>query len=311
MRRGVDRRSILKTALGGALGLALAPYASPALAASRPTLTRLNDKLAVISGVGGNVVALSTSDGLVLVDSGAAEHTDALLSQLKELPGGGRVQTLFNTHYHAEQTGSNAAFGRAGATIIAHERTRQWLATDYWVPGEDRWEKARPKEAQPTRTFYTNGDMNVGGERIEYGYLVEAHTSGDIYVFFRDSNVLVVGDVASPDRDPVHDWFTGGWLGGRLDAQALLLKISNDQTKIVPGFGPVMTRAQLEAEHKALSQVFTRMVEQVQKGAGPKNMLEAGVLKDVGLTFKDPDKFLYDACKGLWAHHNKLAHDIV
>ncbi len=57
--------------------------------------------------------------------------------------------------------------------------------------------------------------MNAGGERIDYGYLIEAHTSGDIYVFFRDSNVLAVGDVASPARDPELDYFTGAWIGGR------------------------------------------------------------------------------------------------
>ena len=65
--------------------------------------------------------------------------------------------------------------------------------------------------------------MNAGGERIDYGYLIEAHTSGDIYVFFRESNVLAVGDVASPARDPELDYFTGAWLGGRVDAMTRLV----------------------------------------------------------------------------------------
>ena len=86
--------------------------------------------------------------------------------------------------------------------------------------------------------------MKAGAETIEYGYLLEAHTRGDAYVFFRDSNVLAVGDVVSPLRDPSLDWYAGGWLGGRVDAMDDLLELVDDQTRIVPAYGPVMTRAQ-------------------------------------------------------------------
>lgn len=271
----------------------------------------MNDKLAVVTGVGGNVVALVTNDGLVLVDGGAPEHTEALVAQLRGLASGGRVQTLFNTHWHLDQTGSNETFGRAGAKIVAHEKTRLWLATDHYVPTEDRYEKARPKEAPPTQTFYICGDMTAGAEHIEYGYLLEAHTCGDIYVFFRDSNVLAVGDAVSSERDPELDWLSGGWLGGRVDALALLLKLSNDQTRIVPASGPVITRAQVQAEHDMLTVIFNRMVELMRKGYGSKDMLDAAVMQGSSRSWNDPQKFLYDAYKGLWAHHNTLSPDIV
>src|SRR5690606_5733991 len=127
-------------------------------------------------------VAFSGSNGVVLVDSGAADLTAAVQARL-----GGAVRTLFNTHYHADQTGGNAALARAGAEIRAHTITKQWLAADYWVPAEDRWEKAPPKEAVPTVVFRDKGELLAGTERIEYGYLLEAHTRGDAYVFFRDS----------------------------------------------------------------------------------------------------------------------------
>jgi glyoxylase-like metal-dependent hydrolase (beta-lactamase superfamily II) len=169
------------------------------------------------------VVALSSPDGLTLVDCGAAAHSSTLLKQLRELPGGKRVQTLFNTHWHADQTGSNDVFGKAGAQIIFHQQSYLWLATDHWVPSEERYEKARPRAAHPTRTFYTTGDLTAGEEHIEYGYLIEAHTDGDAYVFCRDSNVLAVGHVASPVRDLELDWFGGGWIGGRLDALSQLI----------------------------------------------------------------------------------------
>ncbi|MGH8258671.1 MAG: MBL fold metallo-hydrolase, partial [Steroidobacteraceae bacterium] len=215
----MDRRTILQGALGGMIGASLMPFAGAA-AASEPTLTRLTDKLAVVSGVKDNVVALSTGDGLLLVDSGSPGETGALSGVLRRLSGGARVRTLFNTHYHLDQTGGNAALGKAGATIIAHAKTKQWIANEHYDPEADRYVRALPKAAWPTQVFYSTGSMSVGGEHIEYGHLVSAHTEGDCYVHFRDSNVLAVGHVASPMADPQLDWFAGGWLGGRLDALA-------------------------------------------------------------------------------------------
>src|SRR5690606_30186702 len=120
----------------------------------------------------------------LLVDSGAA----AFARSLQERLDGAAVHTLVNTHYHADQTGGNAHFGAAGATIRAHEITRQWLSSDYYVPAEDRWVTALPAAGRPTETFREKVETTAGTETIECGYLLEAHTRGDIYVLFRDSN---------------------------------------------------------------------------------------------------------------------------
>ena len=229
----MDRREVLKGAITGMLTLWAAPFIR---AAQQPGggVSRLTDSLAVADAAGSNVVAFSTGDGLVLVDSGAPKSGDSLAGALKSFAGSAKVQTLFNTHYHLDQTANNELFASAGAKIIAHDRTRHWMGTDYWVPAEERYEKARPKAALPTETFLDKGSIKAGAEQVDYGYLIEAHTSGDIYVFFRNSNVLAVGDVASPQRDPALDYFTGAWIGGRVDAMDALLKISNEQTRIVP-----------------------------------------------------------------------------
>jgi glyoxylase-like metal-dependent hydrolase (beta-lactamase superfamily II) len=153
--------------------------------------------------------------------------------------------------------------------------------------------------------------MHAGAESIEYGYLLEAHTRGDIYVFFRDSNVLAVGDVASPLRDPVLDWYAGGWLGGRVDAMDDLLALANDATRIVPAYGPVMTRVQLQAERDMMAHLYDRTTELTDHGRSAHDMLEAGVLKEVNREFKDPYRFLYDVCKGLWAHYTNFGGNIV
>ena len=301
----IDRRSLLKASLGGLAGLVSVPL----LGAGSPRLSSqvLAGKVTLISGAPGNVLALATDEGVVLVDSGAADHARALKASL----GSAKVPVLFNTHYHADQTGGNALFGAAGAAIHAHVITRQWLATDYYVPAEDRWVKALPAKALPTVTFRQKGEMKAGAERIEYGYLLEAHTRGDIYVFFRDSNVLAVGDVASPLLDPVLDWYTGGWLGGRVDAMDDLLALANDETRIVPAYGPVMTRVQLQAERDMMSRLYDRTTLLTTQGRSARDMLEAGVMKEVSRTFQDPYRFLYDVSKGHWAHYTNFGGNIV
>ena len=294
-------------------------WASPRARAGQQTaaaggVRRLTGKIAVVDGGGTNVISFSTGDGLLLVDSGVPKYGDKLVADLKAMTGvagNSKVHTLFNTHYHLDQTGNNELFAASGAKIIAHDRTRQWMANDYWLPDQERYEKARPKAAWPAEVFFNTGSMKAGGEQVDYGYLVSAHTGGDIYVHFKDSNVLAVGDVASPVKDPELDWITGAWIGGRVDAMDLLLKISNEQTKIVPGAGPVMTYAEFKAERELMETVRQRLFKQIREGDGPQDMLDGGVLKGLARTWKDPYKFLYAAAKGLWGNHNKLDPNVV
>jgi glyoxylase-like metal-dependent hydrolase (beta-lactamase superfamily II) len=304
----LDRRQFLAGAAGGLLGSLAAPRPGAAQAAD---VVPLNDRLSLLTSGRTNVVALSATDGLVLVDSGAPESSDRLLTSLRQLSPSGRVGTVFNTHWHTENTGANAALRQGGATIVAHENTRLWMATPVWIPAEDRYRQPRPRIAHPDKTFYADGSMNAGGERIDYGYLIEAHTSGDIYVFFRESNVLAVGDVASPARDPELDYLTGAWLGGRVDAMSRLLELSNAGTRIVPGFGPVMSRAELQADRDMMKTIYERAVDLVRQGDSAEDMIEAGLLRGLARTWSDPQTFVRAVHKGLWAHHNKLNPNVV
>ena len=305
------RRDFLRTAAAAALPLW---RASGRLAAQQPRATyrRLTDSLGVIDLDDSNVIC-STADprGLVLVDSGARTSASQLTAALQAVRKDARVHVVFNTHYHADQTGNNETVAATGAQIIAHEHTRQWMATDYWVPSENRYEKARAKAAWPTDTFRVTGSLIAGSEHIDYGHLPLAHTDGDIYILFRDANVLSVGDVASPRRDPALDYFTGAWIGGRLDAMDAILKITNEQTRIVPAAGLPMTRAEFKAERDMMEEVRSRVWKRALKGDSPREMLDGGVLTGVGRTWKDPYKFLYDVAQGMFAHHNKLDPSVI
>jgi glyoxylase-like metal-dependent hydrolase (beta-lactamase superfamily II) len=313
----LNRRDVLK----GALGVFATWAPSRVLSAQQPfggSARRLTDQMAVVDGGGSNVLAFFTGDGYVLVDGGAPKSFDTVMASLG---ANARVHTLFNTHHHVDQTGNNELFStgtqgtplrRSGrTTIIAHKRTLEWMSAAHWMQADDRYEEARPKAARPTETFLTTGSLNTGGEQIDYGYLTLAHTNGDIYVHFRNANVLAVGDVASPLRDPALDYVTGAWIGGRVDSMDILVALANEQTRIVPAYGPVLSKAEFKAERDMMEEVRRRLFDQVREGDGPKDMLERGVLKGLARTWNDPYKFLYDAAKGLWAHHDKLGPNVV
>jgi cyclase len=307
----MNRRAILKGALGGVVSLTLPPFVREAFSQASLAVVPVAEGFSMITGAGGNILVRTSSAGQVLVDSGAAEFSDAVVKRLGEMPGAGRVTTLFNTHWHRDQVGGNLAFGRAGATIVAHEKTRARLATDYFVWNEEQYVKALPKEARPSVTFFTDEQTLASDKRIEYGHLLEAHTDGDIYVFFRDANVLAAGDAISPQKDPVLDWFGGGWLGARADAQEKLLKLVNAETRIVPSYGPVVGRAELQTEFDMTRVLFDRMLELLKKGMSAQEMLDEGLMKGLNRTFKDPFRFAYDAHKGFWAHHNSLGGEVL
>src|SRR5262249_12931182 len=221
-----DRRVFLKAA---ACTLAASPLRGFGQAVNVGiTKTPLGDNVALFTGAGANVVALNSPAGVVLVDGGTSEHSSALLQAVS-----GRVHTLFNTCWFPEQTGSNLTLGKAGATIIAHENTRLWMTTDITRPWEKRAFPPVPKEARPNKTFYDKGSITVGNEGIDFGYMLQAHTDGDIYVFFPKSNVLAIGGITSKNEWPLIDWWTGGWIGGLANALETLLKIGDAQTRIV------------------------------------------------------------------------------
>jgi cyclase len=288
------------------IGLAALPLA--ARAQGGLTVSDVTPQIKVLAGAGGNIVVLATTSGQIAIDSGAAAQRDAVVGTLREL---GPVATVINTHWHRDQTGANEALAAAGATIVAHDKTRQRLRAGWYVPASDRYEPPLPAAALPTKTFFTTDELVVGGQSLELGYLIEAHTDGDVYVRIPASNVVAAGDALSPERDPELDWFGGGWLGGRVDALKKLLELGDAGTRYVPSYGPVVGRAAVQAEHDLLATIFDRMVVNLRLGQTADDMRNAGLLDGLPRTFADPAKFLYDAHKGFWAHHNKLMNDIV
>ncbi len=302
-----DRRQLLKALAGGAALWSLARLGIPNVFAGSPSgalnVERLSDTVALVSGAGGNVLALSSPDGMLLVDCGAAEHSDALLKALAALPGGKNIRTVFNTHWHWDHTGANEVLRKRGANIIAHENTRLWLGTEIIEEWQNRTYEPRPAQALPTHTFYYKpSSLMFGNEPVEYGYLGQAHTDGDIYVYLRGQNVLMTGDVLAVGSYPILDYCTGGWIVGMLNATQKLLDISNEQTLIIPGTGPMQTRADLKAEHDMLAVVRDKVWELMRKGLSPSEIITAKATGDFDAKWGNPNLFISNAYQGFYGH---------
>jgi cyclase len=293
------RRQLLKAAMGGAARIVLGGPLRAFAQDAEPQ--KLSDDLYLLRIPGeANILAQTSADGVLLVDGGSPAGSDAVMKAASNLPGGGKIHTLFNTHWHPEQTGSNERLGMAGATIIAQENTRLWLTQDITWPWNGKHFKRYPKIAQPNKTFYTTGKLDSG---VRYGYIPDAaHTDGDLYVQFPKQNVLAVGDVMTGQGWPDIDYWTGGWIGGIVGALQRLQTLADADTKIVPARGPVLGLAELKSQAEMVGTIYDRLSQLLNRGRGPSEAVAAKPTKEFDAQMGNPDEFVRRAFESLWAY---------
>jgi glyoxylase-like metal-dependent hydrolase (beta-lactamase superfamily II) len=295
---------MLRAAAGGAAALWLPRAALGQPAASAPLqTTALGDGLFAVAGAGCNVVvAAGSADEAVVIDGGAKARSAELAQLLRDELSVPRVHTLFNTCWHPERTGLNEALGAAGTTIVAHENTRLWLGRDVTRPWDGRTIERLPPAARPSSSFYDAGAARLGGREIRYGYLLQAHTDGDIYVHFPEQKLLVTGAAIAASTWPLLDWWTGGWIGGLVDAFDALLELADDDTRVVPGVGEIMTRADLVAQREMYVTIFDRLAAMFFAGLEPADVLAAAPTREFDARYGDSELFLRLAFRGFGLH---------
>ncbi len=303
-RRLFLQRSLQGAALVSVSGVGASLITAPAFAKDKVSIasTPLGQNLHFVSGAGGNVVSLGTKEGALLVDGGLAQHSAALLKEVFRQSGASKVSVLINTHWHPEQTGSNERIGKSGATIISHENTKLWLSRPIKASWLEKPFGPLPPKARPNKTTYTADQLSFGGEDIEYGYMLQAHTDGDLYVYFRQANVLATGGVVSSDGWPRLDWETGGWIGGLVAGYDKLLKVANADTKVVPANGALITRGDLEGHRKMYMTIYERLVACLNKGLGPDEVVASDPAKEYTAQWGDPTAFVDSGYRSLWGH---------
>jgi cyclase len=311
----VSRRKVLRFGVAGAASVAAAALA-PRLALAKATdsqgsaqivHTALSDSLHLFVGAGGNVVACTGPESVLLVDGGLEQYSTALLAQIAAVTAGRKPELMFNTHWHWDHTGCNAALGKTGVKIIAHENTRLWLGTRVDSKWEHRIYPPQPARALPTQTFFYGAQkQSFAGQDVEYAIMPQAHTDGDIYVFFPRENVLVAGGVVTGGSYPLPDYCTGGWLGGMIDGLKTILAKADGQTRIVSGLGATRTRADVQAQLDMCTAVLSKIGAHYYKGGTWEQFAAGKPTAEFDPLWGNPEPFLQMAYDGAWYHVNEI-----
>ena len=223
--------------------------------------TDLGHNTYMLEGAGGNVTLAVGTDGVIMVDAQFAPMHDKLKAAVAKITNQ-PVKYLINTHYHGDHTGGNAAFGKEGVTIVAHENLRNRLANPP-AGANGQTPAAAPAEALPKQVYTDKTTVSVGGRTAQVVHIA-SHTDTDSVVYFPDANVLAVGDTGGPNRYP--NIALGGSIDGMIAGTQTYINMANDQTKIVPGHGPLSTKADFQAYHDRLVQIRDRVAKLKAEG---------------------------------------------
>jgi glyoxylase-like metal-dependent hydrolase (beta-lactamase superfamily II) len=220
----------------------------------------------MLTGAGGNMGLCAGADSVFLIDdqfAPLAPKIKAAIARITARP----VQFLLNTHFHFDHTGGNEAFGGDGALIVAHDNVRRRMSTDQLISlaGNANTQKASPKVALPVVTVPGEIRFHINGEEVHAFHVPRAHTDGDLVVHFRGSDVVHMGDVFFNGWYPFIDGGSGGTPEGVIAAYDRVLALAGDKTRIIPGHGPLATRADLAASRTMLATVLQR-VQDLKRG---------------------------------------------
>jgi glyoxylase-like metal-dependent hydrolase (beta-lactamase superfamily II) len=227
--------------------------------------TDLGNRTFMLEGQGGNVTVAVGDDGVIMVDSQFAPMHDKLKAAVAAVSPQ-PIRFLINTHHHGDHTGGNAAFANDGAVVIGHANERDILAKG--GTNNNSLQPVPPVSgaALPSKTYTDTLTVEVKGRAAQLKHPANAHTGGDTYVYFADANVLSTGDIVTLGRYPNIDYLNGGSVKGMIVAVEAYIALANDTTKVVPGHGPMVGKAQLTEYRALLITARDRMAKLIAEG---------------------------------------------
>lgn len=233
---------------------------------------KVTDTIYMLSGeggfTGGNVGLSVGSDGVALIDNGVSSVIDILKAEIAEVTDQ-PIDYMINTHIHGDHIGNNHVFGKDGAKIVSHENLRESLIKD---------EKNSGPVSFPVLTFNDRMTIHINGDAAQIIHFDHAHTDGDAVVYFKNDNVLHTGDIMFNNIFPFIDDNNGGSLDGVIRALEGIAALVNDETKIIPGHGPLASRTDVLNTVKMLKAAKASVGKLVAEGKTDDEILKANPL---------------------------------
>lgn len=252
--------------------------------------------VAVLFGAGGNIGLSYGADGNIIIDDQYAPMSEKILAAIATVDPD-PVRFVVNTHWHGDHTGGNEAMGKSGAVILAHSNVRTRMSSEQFIAALNDKVPASPKDALPVVTFEDGVTLHLNGDTLHVVHVANAHTDGDSIIHWQNANVLHMGDTFFHKFSlPFIDLSSGGSIDGLVAAVDKGIAASNESTRIIPGHGPVASKAELVAYRAMLVDVRTkvaagiaakRTLAQIQatKPAAPYGMADGFIKPDQFVAF--------------------------
>jgi len=240
----------------------------------------------MVTGKGGNIGLFIGEDGTFLIDDQFAPLTEKILATIKSV-GGEHPRFLINTHYHGDHTGGNEKLGKKGTLIFSHHNVRERLEEGSYIAAFKMKRPAVSKDGLPVVTFSKKVKFHLNGDTVHVKHVPHAHTDGDSFIFFEKANVIHAGDFVFNGIYPFIDVHHGGSLKGMIRAVDKIMRMSDDQTKIIPGHGPLADKKQLSEYRDMLATAYERLRKLKAEGKNAQEAAATGPLDDLEATWGD------------------------
>ena len=212
---------------------------------------QLAEGIYILRGAGGNIGLSVGEDGAFIVDDQFAPLTDKIQAAIAEITDQ-PVRFVINTHWHGDHTGGNENFAESGSVVIAHDNVRKRMASEHVNEFFGRTTPPSPDRALPVITFNDTTTLHLNGESVRVIHMPHGHTDGDSIVWFPDSEVVHMGDNYFNGMYPFIDLSSNGGIDGMIRASAEVLDMIGPNTRVIPGHGPLASRADLKDYHDSL-----------------------------------------------------------